>query len=182
MSYTSTLVLRARSLNDKKSKAYEEDKYIHNINILKDMVSDTKRSMLILALIGNVAGVFLLLTEDFGAWQDRDPFYGVSEGYVWLGSEKAFPWAQITILTLTILHAFSAYVVFQRYSRGDSVSLDMAKRGYQSSLVGTILTVVFGVLFVVMVMDSDWWWFGGGFYGSLIGGGIATYILRLKLT
>ena len=144
------------------------------------MFSDSKRSMLILALIGNVAGVLLLVTEDFGAWQDRDPFYGVSEGYVWLGSEKAFPWAQIIILTLTALHAFSAYVAFQRYSKGDSASPDLSKRGYQSSLVGTIMSVVFGILFVVMVMDSDWWWFGGGFYGSLIGGIVASYALRVN--
>ena len=144
------------------------------------MFTDTKRSMLILALIGNLAGAFLLVTEDFGAWQDRDPFYGVSEGYVWWGSEKAFPWAQLFILSLLVCHGFSAYVTVQRLGKGNIVTSGMIQRGYQSSLAATALTLVFGVLFVVMVLDSDWWWFGGGFYGSLVGGVVALYALRVN--
>ena len=41
------------------------------------------------SLASSLLGVFLLLTEDFGAWQDRDPFYGVREGFVCLGSQRA---------------------------------------------------------------------------------------------
>jgi len=145
-----------------------------------NMFSNAKRSMLILALIGNIAGVLLLVSEDFGAWQDRDPFYGVSEGYVWIGSEKAFPWAQIIIITLTAFHSLSGYIVFQSLFKPDSVSVDMVKRGYQSSLAVTALSVVFGLIFVMLVFDSDWWWFGGGFYGSLIGGIVSSYAQRVN--
>jgi len=144
------------------------------------MFADKKRSMLILALIGNLAGTFLLLTEDFGAWQDRDPFYGVSEGFVWWGSTKAFPWAQIIILTLVACHVLSGYILFQRINKVNTISPSISKRGYQSSLAASILTLVFGAIFAVLVLDSDWWWFDGGFYGSLVGGIVATYVLRVN--
>jgi len=150
-----------------------------NVRML-NMFSNAKRSMLILALIGNIAGVLLLVSEDFGAWQDRDPFYSVSEGYVWIGSEKAFPWAQIIIITLIAFHGLSGYIVFQSLFKPDSVSVGMVKRGYQSSLAVTVLSVVFGLIFVMLVLDSDWWWFGGGFYGSLIGGIVSSYAQRVN--
>ena len=73
--------------------------------------------------------MFLLLTEDFGAWQDRDPFYGVREGFVFIGSQKAFPWAQIGILSLSACLLFIAYTSYKGYSQPD-VNSENIRLGY----------------------------------------------------
>ena len=75
-------------------------------------MSISKRNLYTASLAVSLIGVFLLLTENFGAWQDRSSFYGVVEGYVWIGSEKAFPWAQIGILALSGCLLFTAYTSF----------------------------------------------------------------------
>ena len=79
------------------------------------MSLSTKNNYLI-SLIASLVGVFLLLTEDFGAWQDRDPFYGVREGFVSIESENAFPWAQIGIISLVICSLYLAYASYRGYS------------------------------------------------------------------
>jgi hypothetical protein len=48
------------------------------------VVGDNFRSSYMWPLITSLLGVLLLLTEEFGAWQDRNPFFGVTEGYVWI--------------------------------------------------------------------------------------------------
>ncbi|MFH2109990.1 MAG: hypothetical protein ABIJ47_01895, partial [Candidatus Bathyarchaeota archaeon] len=67
----------------------------------------SKRNLYLASLAVSLIGVFLLLTENFGVWQDRSSFFGVVEGYVWIGSEKAFPWAQIGILALSACLLFT---------------------------------------------------------------------------
>jgi len=42
-------------------------------------MSTSKRNLYTASLAVSLIGVFLLLTENFGAWQDRNSFYGVVE-------------------------------------------------------------------------------------------------------
>ena len=130
------------------------------------------------ALITSGVGTALLLLEEFGAWQDRDSFFGVTEGWVWIGSTKAAPWAQIIILVLGGVLTYCAYIAYNGFRGASSVSDGLARRGYIAALAVTGLSAVFGLVFVVMVSDSDWWWFGGGFYGALIGGALTAYQFR----
>ena len=131
----------------------------------------------IASLASSIVGVFLLLTEDFGAWQDRDPFYGVREGFVCIGSQKAFPWAQIGILSLSACLLFIAYTSYRGYSRSE-VNSDNIRLGYLVSKVMVAVSVFFGVVFVLLVWDSDWWWFDTGFYAAIISGGVNFWIYR----
>ena len=41
-----------------------------------------------------------------------------------------------------------------------------------------VLTIFFGIAFVLLVWDSNWWWFDTGFYAALISGGVNLYIYR----
>jgi len=84
-------------------------------------VGTSKRNLYTASLAVSLIGVFLLLTENFGAWQDRSSFFGVVEGYVWIGSEKAFPWAQIGILALSACLLFTAYTSFKGYTGPEDV-------------------------------------------------------------
>jgi hypothetical protein len=138
----------------------------------------TSQTTFLYPLITSIIGVFLLLTEDFGSWQDRNPFFGVTEGYIWIGSTKAAPWAQICILTLTAGLTYCAYIAYTGYREPASINQLMHKRAYQSALAVTGLTIVFGVIFAILVLDSDWWWFGTGFYGALISGAITSYLMK----
>ena len=142
------------------------------------MVDRVKSSPFLWPLITSLLGVFLLLTEEFGAWQNRDPFYGVTEGYVWMDSTKAAPWARIGILVLSAGLLFCAYVAWNGYRNPSGVPPRMIRLAYTSALGVTILTVVFGLAFIALVFDSDWWWFGGGFYGSLGSGALTTFLYR----
>ena len=141
----------------------------------------TPQTTFLYPLITSIIGVFLLLTEEFGAWQDKNPFFGVTEGYIWIGSTKAAPWAQICILTLTVGLSYCAYIAYTGYREPSSVTQKMYKRAYQSALAVTGLTIVFGVVFVILVLDSDWWWFGTGFYGAIISGALTSYLMKSTL-
>ena len=138
----------------------------------------SKRNLYAASVVVSLIGVFLLLTENFGAWQDRSSFYGVIEGYVWIGSEKAFPLAQIGILALSACLLFTAYTSFRAYSGPENVSQRQLQLGYRASMLGVGLTVVFALGFVLMVLDSDWWWLDTGFYGALVAGAVNLWIYR----
>lgn len=135
------------------------------------------KNQYIVSLVSSLIGVFLLLTEDFGAWQDRDPFYGVREGFVYIGSQKAFPWAQIGILSLSVCLLFLAYTSYIGYSRSDANSENI-RLGYLVSKCMVVISVFFGAVFVLLVWDSNWWWFDTGFYAAIISGGINFWIYR----
>jgi hypothetical protein len=138
----------------------------------------SKRNLYTVSLALSLIGVFLLLTENFGAWQDSSSFFGVVEGYVWIGSEKAFPWAQIGILALSTCLLFTAYSSFKGYKEPENVSTEQLLLGYRVSMLEVGLTVVFALGFVLMVMGSDWWWFDAGFYGALVAGAANLWIYR----
>jgi hypothetical protein len=143
------------------------------------MVDDKpEKSMYLWPLITSVIGIFLLLTEEFGAWQDRNPFFGVTEGFVWIGSTKAAPWAQIGILILVGGLGYCAYVAWNSYQDPLGVSKNLLRNAYRAALGVTGLSVLFGLGFMALVFDSDWWWFGGGFYGALGSGALTTYLFR----
>ncbi len=140
------------------------------------MMQDNKNQYII-SIVSSLIGVLLLLTEDFGAWQDRDPFYGVREGFVCIGSQKAFPWAQIGILSLSACLLFLAYTSYNGYNRSDARSEDI-RLGYLVSKAMVVISVFFGAVFVVLVWGSDWWWFDTGFYAAIISGGINFWIYK----
>jgi len=159
-------------------------------------VSNSKKNLYQASVAVSLIGVFLLLTENFGAWQDRSSFYGVVEGYVWIGSEKAFPWAQIGILALSGCLLFIAYTSFkgymgcsvcslydsytssQDYTGPQIVSPEQARLGYRASLAVVGLSLVLAIVFVFMVIDSEWWWLDTGFYGALVAGVVNIWIYR----
>jgi hypothetical protein len=141
-------------------------------------MSISKRNLYTASLAVSLIGVFLLLTENFGAWQDRSSFYGVVEGYVWIGSEKAFPWAQIGILALSGCLLFTAYTSFKGYTGPENVSLEQLRLGYRVSMAEVGLTLAFALGFVLMVLDSDWWWLDTGFYGALVAGAANLWVYR----
>lgn len=141
-------------------------------------MGNSQRNLYLASLAVSLFGVFLLLTENFGAWQDRSSFFGVVEGYVWIGSEKAFPWAQICVLALSACLTFTAYTSFKGYKGPESISMEQLQLGYRASLVEVGLTVVFALVFVLMVMDSDWWWLDTGFYSALVAGAVNLWIYR----
>jgi len=135
------------------------------------------RKNLYLASIGvSIIGVFLLVTENFGAWQDPNIFFGVTEGYVWIGSEKAFPWAQIGILALSAALLYTAYTSYQGYS--DNLAPDQLRKGYTAVLIELGLTVLFTIAFVVLVWSSEWWWLDTGFYAALVAGLVNLWAYR----
>jgi hypothetical protein len=138
----------------------------------------SKRNLYTASLAVSLIGVFLLLTENFGAWQDRSSFYGVVEGYVWIGSEKAFPWAQIGILALSGCLLFIAYTSFKGYTEPENVSPEQLRLGYRVSMAEGALTLAFALGFVLMVLDSDWWWLDTGFYGALVAGAANLWVYR----
>lgn len=138
----------------------------------------SKRNLYTASMAVSLIGVLLLLTENFGAWQDRNSFFGVVEGYVWIGSEKAFPLAQIGILVLSGCLIFTAYTSYKGYTGPEDISPEQLKRGYWASMLGVALTFIFALGFVLMVMDSDWWWLDTGFYGSLVAGAVNLWIYR----
>jgi len=140
-------------------------------------MSLSNKNHYIISLLSSVIGVFLLLTEDFGAWQDRDPFYGVREGFVWIGSEKSFPWAQIGIISIVICLLYLAYTSYLGYRGSNSIN-EKIRLGYLVSRITVALTVFFGIAFVLLVWDSNWWWFDTGFYAALISGGANLYVYR----
>jgi hypothetical protein len=129
-------------------------------------------------LITSLLGVFLLVTEEFGAWQDRNPFFGVTEGYVWLGSTKAAPWAQIGIIILVAGLLVCAYVAWNGYRDPSTVTENMRKMAYRSALGVLGFSILAGLGFVAIVFNSDWWWFGGGFYGALGSGALTAYLYQ----
>lgn len=142
------------------------------------MVARAQSNPFLWPLITSLLGVLLLFTEEFGAWQNRDPFYGVTEGYVWIGSMKAAPWAQIGVLLLSGGLIFCAYVAWNGYRDPNKVGGRMVGLAYKIALGVVGLTILFGLAFIALVYDSDWWWFGGGFYGSLVGGALTAFLFR----
>jgi len=142
------------------------------------VVENNFRSSYMWPLITSLIGVLLLLTEEFGAWQDRNPFFGVTEGYVWIGSTKAAPWAQLVILILVAGLLFCAYAAWNGYRDSNKIAHAMVQNAYRAALGVTVLTVLFGVAFAALVFDSDWWWLGGGFYGALGGGALTAILFR----
>lgn len=142
-------------------------------------MSFSHKNLYLASLGASIIGVFLLLTENFGAWQDPNVFFGTVEGYVWIGSEKAFPWAQIGILVLSATLLYTAYTSYQGYS--DKVSQDQLKKGYKAVLIELGLTVLFTLAFVVLVWSSEWWWLDTGFYAALISGVVNLWVYRQLL-
>ena len=142
------------------------------------VVGKSEQSMYLWPLITSGIGILLLLTDEFGAWQDRNPFFGVTEGFVWIGSTKAAPWAQIGILILVAGLGFCAYVAWSGFQDPSKVTGKIIRNAYRAALVVTGLSVLFGLGFMALVLDSDWWWFGGGFYGALGGSALTTYLFR----
>lgn len=141
-------------------------------------MGSSKRNLYAASVAVSLIGVFLLLTEDFGAWQDRSSFYGVVEGYVWIGSEKAFPLAQIGILALSACLLFIAYTSYKAYTGPENVSSKQLQMGYRASMFEVGLTLIFALGFVLMVLDSEWWWLDTGFYGALATGVVNLWIYR----
>jgi hypothetical protein len=142
------------------------------------VVSKIEKSMYLWPLITSAIGILLLLTEEFGAWQDRNPFFGVTEGFVWIGSTKAAPWAQIGILILVAGLGYCAYVAWNGYQQPSRVRRNMIQNAYRAALGVAGLSLLFGLGFMVLVFDSDWWWFGGGFYGALGSSALTTFLFR----
>ncbi len=140
-------------------------------------MSLNNKNLYLLSLASSLIGVFFLFTDDFGAWQDRDPFYGVREGFVWIGSEKAFPWAQIGILSISACLLFLAYTSYQAYRRQENNSENI-RLGSLVSKAAVVITLLFGALFVLLVWDSNWWWLDTGFYVSLISSAINLWVYR----
>ena len=136
----------------------------------------SERSSFLWPLITSSVGIILLLTEEFGAWQDPNPFYGVTEGYVWIGSTKAAPWAQIGILILIAGLAYCVYVAWCGYQGSSRITKKMIRNAYRAARGVAILSILFGLVFAVLVFNSNWWWFGGGFYGALGGGALTAFL------
>ena len=139
-------------------------------------MSFSRKNLYLVSLAVSLIGVFLLLTENFGAWQDPNIFFGVVEGYVWIGSEKAFPWAQIGILALSAPLLYTVYTSYQGYS--DNISKDQLRKGYTAVLIELGLTVIFTLAFVVLVWSSEWWWLDTGFYAALVAGLVNLWVYR----
>jgi hypothetical protein len=93
----------------------------------------------------------LLIIEDFGGWQDRDPFFGVVEGYVWIGSTKTFPLAQIVIVSLSVCLLYIAYVSYIGYSKHDEVSMNSLQKAYRLAMIEIGITIFSAILFVIWV-------------------------------
>jgi hypothetical protein len=139
-------------------------------------MSFSRKNLYIISLAASLIGVFLLLTENFGAWQDPNVFFGTVEGYVWIGSEKAFPWAQIGIIALSIALLYTAYTSYRGYS--DSLSSGQLKNGYYAVLLELGLTIFFALVFVALVWSSEWWWLDTGFYAALVLGLVNLWVYR----
>ena len=125
----------------------------------------------------SVIALWLLLTEDFAAWQNANSFFGVTEGYVWIGSTNAFPFAQIGILAISACLLYSAYVSYRGYSAGQ-VSTDLLAKAYRFAKIELGITVVSALFFVALTFNADWWWFGASFYAALIAGVVNIWVYR----
>ena len=133
------------------------------------------------SMVVSIVGIFLLLTEDFGGWQDANSFFGVVEGYVWIGSTKTFPAAQIVILSISGCLAYIAYVSYMGYSRMENVSRELIIRGIRVSKIQVRITAFSMVLFILLAFTSDWWWLGPGFYAAIISGVVNWWVYKQQL-
>ena len=130
------------------------------------------------SIIVSLIGVILLLTEDFGAWQDRDSFYGYVESYVWIGSTKNFPISQIVIISISICLLYLAYISYQGYTQSESFSQTQLINAFRVTKIELGITTVSTILFVVEAMSWDWWWLGPGFYGAIIAGIVNWWVYK----
>ena len=162
------------TLNYSNIRAFDNVLLLQFTNI--SSMNSNRKNLFMASIAASLIGVFLLFTEDFGAWQDRNSFFGVVEGYVWIGSEKVFPWAQIGILAISAALIYTAYASYKGYS--GQMSADQLLLGHKAAQIELGLTVFFGLLFVVLVWNSDWWWLDTGFYGALVTGLANLWIYR----
>jgi len=139
------------------------------------------RNRYIESLAVSLIALWLLLTEDFAAWQNANSFFGVVEGYVWIGSTNVFPFAQIGILALSACFLYIAYISYKGYSEGN-VSTRLLINAYSVAKIELGITLVSAFLFIVLAFGADWWWFGAGFYGTLVAGLANWWIYRQLLT
>lgn len=144
-------------------------------------MSNGNRNRYIESLAVSLIATWLLLTEDFAAWQNANPFFGVTEGYVWIGSTNAFPFAQIGIIALSGCLLYIAYTSYRGFSEG-SVSTGLLMKAYRASMIELGITLVSALLFLVLAFSADWWWFGAGFYGALIAGLVNIWVYRQLAT
>ena len=91
---------------------------------------NSRKNRYIESIVVSLIALLLLFTEDFAAWQNRDSYYGVVEGYVWIGSTKAFPFAQIGILALSACLLYIAYVSYKGYSEHENISQRLLINAY----------------------------------------------------
>ena len=143
-------------------------------------MSNTRKIRYIESLAVSLIALWLLLTEDFAAWQNADIFFGVTEGYVWLGSTNAFPFAQIVILPLAACLGYIIYVSYRGYSENDTPE-PLLKKVNRVIKIELEITLIAALLFAIIARNADWWWFGAGFYGSLVGG-IANFWIYRQLS
>ena len=139
-------------------------------------MSNATRNRYIESIVVSLIALLLLLTEDFAAWQNADSFFGVVEGYVWIGSTNAFPFAQIGILSLSACFLYIAYVSYKGYS--EDVSENLLIKAYRVSKIEIGITAGSALLFLILAFGADWWWFGAGFYGALVAGLANLWIYR----
>ena len=139
-------------------------------------MNSNRKNLFMASIAASLIGEFLLLTEDFGAWQDRNSFFGVVEGYVWIGSERVFPWAQIGILAISAGLIYTTYTAYKGYT--GQLSTNQLERGNKAAQIEVGLTIFFGLVFVVLVWSSDWWWLDTGFYAALVAGLVNLWIYR----
>lgn len=142
------------------------------------VVIKNEKSMYLWPLITSPIGILLLLTEEFGAWQNPNPFFGVTEGYVWIGSTKAAPWAQIGILILVAGLVYCTFVAWNGYRDPPRITRNMIQNAYRAAIGVAGLSILFGLVFAALVFTSNWWWFGGGFYGALGSGALTAFLFR----
>ncbi len=140
-------------------------------------MSNVNRNRYIESLAVSLIALWLLLTEDFAAWQNANSFFGVTEGYVWIGSTNAFPFAQIGIISLSACLLYIAYTSYKGYSEG-SIPVEQLMRAYRFAKIELGITLASALLFIMLAFDADWWWFGAGFYGALISGLVNIWVYR----
>lgn len=140
-------------------------------------MSNVNRNRYIESLAVSLIALWLLLTEDFAAWQNANSFFGVTEGYVWIGSTNAFPFAQIGIISLSACLLYIAYTSYRGFS-GGGVTTELLMKAYRVAKIELGVTLASALLFSVLAFDADWWWFGAGFYGALISGLVNIWVYR----
>ncbi|MDX1746940.1 MAG: hypothetical protein R3324_13460 [Halobacteriales archaeon] len=112
---------------------------------------------------------------DFGGYYYRTRFVAVT-GWVHLGSGVVATVFVLLLIAGLVLSLQATLSTLRAETIPADEVLENAARSVRGAAFTVAVTVLGGILFVVLNLDSDEWWFDAGFYAALLGGIVVAYL------